>query len=346
MKNAFRLVLLVSVLSWLVAVPGCTPWKSVSRTDYDWSGEHGGAGNAQCQLSAARSLAVVLQDVDFDELRRQDPDVIVIDYSKSGGSSGELTAEDVKALKERPGVDRIVLAYMSIGEAESYRYYWPAAPEQEEGQEEGQAQEQKAQKDPTSMPGYIVKINPDWAENYRVKYWDPEWRSVLAGKSDSYLSRILSQGFDGVFLDTVDTAEVYLEEEMADAPALMLDLVKFITETARASDPDFLVVAQNPYVILELDGATQAISGVSAENVLFDNGSIRSASDLVPVLENLNKVKAAGRSVISIEYITDPIQLSLYEGLCTAMGYLCYPGVRALNHLEPLMFAGNGAVCQ
>ena len=208
-----------------------------------------------------------------------------------------------------------------------------------------QAQAQP-QKDPKNMPGYIVKINPDWEENYRVKYWDPEWRSVLAGKPDSYLSRIQSQGFDGVFLDTVDTAEVYLEEEMTDAPAKMLDLVKFITETARAADPDFLVVAQNPYVILDLEGAMQVISGVSAENVLFENGSIRSASDLVPVLENLNKVKAAGHSVISIEYITDPIQKGLYEGLCAAMGYLCYPGVRALNHLEPLMFAGNGAVCQ
>ena len=52
-------------------------------------------------------------------------DVLVIDYSKDGGQDEAFTVRDLDILKKKPdGSRRYVLSYMSIGEAETYRYYW------------------------------------------------------------------------------------------------------------------------------------------------------------------------------------------------------------------------------
>ncbi|MDQ1256745.1 MAG: hypothetical protein QG656_1345 [Candidatus Hydrogenedentes bacterium] len=104
-----------------------------------------------------------------------------------------LTAADVAALKTKPrGGARLVIAYMSIGEAEDYRYYW------QDGWRPGN-------------PAWLAKENPDWAGNYKVRYWDPAWQAVILGNESAYLDRILAADFDGVYLDIIDAFE-YFEE--------------------------------------------------------------------------------------------------------------------------------------
>ena len=79
---------------------------------------------------------------------------------------------------------------MSIGEAEDYRYYW--------------------QTDWTSTkPDWIEAENPDWEGNYKVKYWETEWQNIIYGDSDSYLDKIISVGFNGVYLDIIDAFEYF-----------------------------------------------------------------------------------------------------------------------------------------
>mgnify|MGYP006291365729 CR=1 FL=1 len=102
-----------------------------------------------------------------------------------------LSAEEVAALQTKPnGARRLVIAYMSIGEAEDYRYYW------QEGWKPGN-------------PKFIERENPDWEGNYKVRYWDPEWQAVIFGRSDAYLNRILDSGFDGAYLDIIDAYEYF-----------------------------------------------------------------------------------------------------------------------------------------
>lgn len=102
-----------------------------------------------------------------------------------------LTASDVAQLQQKTnGGKRLVVCYMSIGEAESYRYYW-----------------QKAWK--LHRPEWLDRVNPDWAGNYKVHYWNPEWQEIICGDGDSYLNRILAAGFDGVYLDIIDAFEYY-----------------------------------------------------------------------------------------------------------------------------------------
>ena len=79
---------------------------------------------------------------------------------------------------------------MSIGEAEDYRYYWDSDWE-------------------PGHPSWIEEENPDWPGNYKVKYWNSSWQDIIYGNGDSYLQKILDQGFDGVYLDIIDAYEYF-----------------------------------------------------------------------------------------------------------------------------------------
>jgi len=117
-------------------------------------------------------------------------DLLIVD---AFAEDGILTDAEVDALQTKPGgARRLVLAYMSIGEAESYRDYWTAAWDR-------------------TPPAFVVEENPDWPGNFVVRYWDPAWRAILFGTDGAYLDRILAAGFDGVYLDIIDAFE-YFEE--------------------------------------------------------------------------------------------------------------------------------------
>ena len=123
------------------------------------------------------------------DLSDSDYDVIVIDAFIDMNEM--LTYDDVNMLKtKKDGTKRIVIAYLSIGEAEDYRYYW------------------KEEYD-DNLPSWILWENPQWEGNYPVKYWDEEWQGIIAKDEDSYLKRILNVGFDGVYLDIVDAYQTF-----------------------------------------------------------------------------------------------------------------------------------------
>ncbi|MCD6501081.1 endo alpha-1,4 polygalactosaminidase [bacterium] len=118
-------------------------------------------------------------------------DLVIMDFFFNGE---EYTQEQINRLKEKNnGGRRLLISYMSIGEAEDYRYYW--------------------QNDwRSNPPDWLEEENPNWAGNYKVAYWYSEWQDIIYGKGDSYLDRILAAGFDGVYLDIIDAFE-YFEEQ-------------------------------------------------------------------------------------------------------------------------------------
>lgn len=102
-----------------------------------------------------------------------------------------LTAAEVTALKTKAnGHARLVIAYMSIGEAEDYRFYW----------------------DPSwvvGTPDWIYEENVDFPGNFKVDYSNTDWQDILFGSADGYLDRIIDAGFDGVYLDLIDAYEYF-----------------------------------------------------------------------------------------------------------------------------------------
>ena len=119
----------------------------------------------------ATNYDLVIMDMFFDGLEFNSDEITRLRMKKNGGT-------------------RMVIAYMSIGEAEDYRYYWD-----------------KSWK--CGNPSWLDKENPKWKGNYKVKYWNPEWQTIIYGNDNSYLSRIINAGFDGVYLDIIDAFEYY-----------------------------------------------------------------------------------------------------------------------------------------
>ena len=64
----------------------------------------------------------------------------------------------------------------------------------------------------SNPPSWLAEENPDWRGNYKVRYWDENWQSIIYGDDNSYLKRITDAGFDGVCLDIIDAFE-YFENE-------------------------------------------------------------------------------------------------------------------------------------
>jgi len=64
------------------------------------------------------------KDAFLNAMGKTDYDVVIIDlfYNRTA-----LTASEVASLRTKVnGESRLVIAYMSIGDAEDYRYYWQA----------------------------------------------------------------------------------------------------------------------------------------------------------------------------------------------------------------------------
>lgn len=122
----------------------------------------------------------------IEDIQDTNYDCIVID-AFFNSKNNIFTEDEIESLKvKKNGGKRLVLSYMSIGEAESYRYYYEKnAP-------------------------YIVCENENWEGNFVVNYWDKDWQQIIYGNDDSYTAKILDAGFDGVFLDVVD-AYYYFE---------------------------------------------------------------------------------------------------------------------------------------
>lgn len=121
-------------------------------------------------------------------IEETDYDLIIIDLFFN---TDMLTANDINRLKiKRNGAKRLALCYISIGEAENYRYYW---------------------NDDWSVgePVWIENENPEWKGNYIVRYWEQAWKDIIYGNNNSYIKKIIDAGFDGAYLDIIDAFEYF-----------------------------------------------------------------------------------------------------------------------------------------
>ncbi len=116
-------------------------------------------------------------------------DLLIMDLFFNDNS--EFTQAEIESLRNKTnGGKRLIVSYMSIGEAEDYRYYWQSDWNKNE-------------------PSWIEAENPDWEGNFKVKYWNEEWQNIIYGSNDAYLDKIINAGFDGVYLDIIDAFEYF-----------------------------------------------------------------------------------------------------------------------------------------
>lgn len=274
-------------------------------------------------IASVTSWAYQLQKLNPAVLAQSPYDMLVIDHAPDRVESVEqfFRKADVAALKVKPdGSRRLVLAYMSIGEAERYRFYWDdawlIAP---------------------NCPSWLGPVNPQWVGNYPVRFWDPDWQVKIFGASDSYLDRVLEAGFDGVYLDRAD---VY--EEFKTRPTARADMISFLTrlaDHARAINPASVIVLQNAEELLADRGLRSRLDGAAKESLYYDadkHGAPAKADDLASSMASLKLLAKSGGRVFAVEYLDTAAQARQAKELAVRDQILPYFAERSLSSLNLL----------
>lgn len=302
------------------------------------------------RLAGVRSWGYQLQKIEPAEIAASPFDLVVIDYSRTGTDKGRFTRDEVKAMQVKPdGKRRLVLAYMSVGEAEDYRFYWQKgwvepAPYRGDLGQQGQAASGtlkaagiKTVRIPRlTAPGWLGRENEVWGGNYQVRFWYDGWQNLIMHHDGSYLSRIQEAGFDGAYLDRVD-AYYAIEGDREDAARRMVDFIVEFAQIARSRRPGFLIVPQNAEELLAVPRYVTAIDAVAREDLLLAAGSgqpnpaerIDTASAL------LKHALDAGRPVLAVEYTEDIARKQTLERDLRARGTIPYFAPRKLDRIVP-----------
>jgi polysaccharide biosynthesis protein PelA len=104
-----------------------------------------------------------------------------LDWRGAGDAQLVILNHDARRPAELPPDPTIRIAYLSVGEAEASRPYWPQVRNK----------------------SYVIEPNPAWPDNVRVDIRDKRWQAILL---DQEMPRLLASGYAGVMLDTLDTA--------------------------------------------------------------------------------------------------------------------------------------------
>lgn len=268
---------------------------------------------ARKKLAAAKNWMVQLQHVNQEEIRALDPDLLVVDYADDGGEAAEWKGEKLRSLMEREGGgERLVIAYLSIGEAENYRFYWRDWFE-------------------PGNPEWLDKENPDWAGNFKVKFWRSGWREIIFGSKGSYLDRIIENGFDGVYLDMVDAYDYWIIKGDKNAREEMKEFVKEISAYAKEKKSGFIVIPQNALMLLLEPDYVAAADGVGAEDVYYYKGKPRTDCYPYEGVNYLRVAKKAGLAVLLIEYLESDCAVSEFFSAASNEGFIPYSATKNLD---------------
>ena len=267
-----------------------------------------------------------LQNLDHQELLRTKSTLLVIDPSRGGDgdSAGFWSTSELEALS---GQGKIVLSYLSVGEAEDYRDYW-----------------QSSWND--SPPSFLQHPNPNYENNHLVKFWDPEWKKLMLRR----LERDISAGFDGVYLDKVDAVEDWLEVDPAlDPRMLRREMVKFVSElsaagekAAKKRDSEFVLYLQNGGDLWQESRLLGKIDGIALEEYSLgweNNDGARTPQEVqMEMTRSLKEARAAGLATLVVDYPDDSTSSGQRDGALLAarkLGARALLAPRELDGIEP-----------
>jgi cysteinyl-tRNA synthetase, unknown class len=264
--------------------------------------------------SGVKNFLYQLQHADPQRIGGTAFDLVVVPISTAGSSP-----KVIPTLKRSPGGPKIVLCYMSIGQTENYRWYWNP--------------------DWIKHPPEWLDV-PDgvWAGDRWVRYWMPEWQRIIYGNPDAYLDRILTLGFDGVYLDRVDAYWYYQDQGRESAAREMVDFILEFTRYARRKHPGFGVFPQNAEELgRRFPDYLATMTGIGVEDLYYGYPRDHEPSPPDWTAEReaiLDLWAAAGKLVLTIDYTARPEQIADAYGRALAHGYIPYVTDRSLGRLR------------
>jgi cysteinyl-tRNA synthetase len=251
---------------------------------------------------AGASFLYQLQDAEPAAIAASGFDIVVMDYSSDGSSDSAYSPAQIASIRDG---GLAALAYLSIGEAEDYRYYFD--PSWLDGGYPSSA-----------APCWLNRTDPDWEGNYKVQYWSEDWQQTVL----AYLDEIIDAGFDGVYLDIIDAYEYWsdasngegyvLDEETA--AVRMINFVKRIAVHARHERgmTDFFIVPQNGEGLLAYDTGLgglgsgdylNVISAMGIEDLYYDGTTPVPAAETVYRKQFIDILVGVSKQVLVVDYV-------------------------------------------
>jgi cysteinyl-tRNA synthetase len=332
-----KVVILLLVLSIFLA--GCADDISDSEDEEDETytvNKISMAPKANNKLHDVKFWAYQIQDQTadgaLDALVDSHYDMLVIDDVSTVVEDEDY---DMKAAVEKlKKSGKIVIAYIDIGEAEDYRWYW------EKGWKVGN-------------PEFIETIDPDgWSGNYPVQYWEKEWQDIIYGDEDAYIDKLIANGFDGIYLDWIeayseDKVMAAAKKEGKDREKEMINFIKGFSDYSRKKKPGFLVIAQNAVELGQYEEYLKIIDGVAQEQIWFDGsadakGSASEGDYAMPstglfsseyYLDYLENFKTANVPVFTVDYATKKENVDKAYKVSLKNGFNPYVSIRSLSRL-------------
>lgn len=306
--------------------------------------------NSPLSLNEIRFWAYQIQglssDGAVDELERSHYDMLVVEPTRTDWSSDDRnydTAGAVARLKasqnSRGTQGKLVLAYIDIGQAEDWRWYWTWG---------------------ANLPKFVAAPDPDgWDGNFVVAYWRAGWKDILLHGKDlkpqpqrdysSIMDEVLKDGFDGVYLDWVEAFEspevlAMAAQDGVDAAEEMVRLIKEIRDYGRSRNPAFIVIQQNGADLVRLQPEVLGVvDGIAQEEVWYggiatDDWDEPQGYD-APVdpqlteeyLQALGRYQQAGVTVFNVEYALERADEAY--ALSAKKGFKPYCTRRSLSRL-------------
>ena len=185
-------------------------------------------------------------------------------------------------------------------------------------------------------PSWLGPENRDWRGNYAVRYWDDGWQRRIIGPG-GYLERIVEAGFDGIYLDKIDSSIESIAKARPTARTDMREFVRRIAEKGRAQRPGFLVVPQNGEELLADDDYVAIIDGIGKEDLLYGEFDEKKANPERTVREReamLERATAKGKTVLAVEYLDDADRIASARKRLEDLGFVPYFADRPLATLR------------
>jgi len=146
-------------------------------------------------------------------------------------------------LSELKSSGTIILAYVSIGEADDGRRYWASWEPADNTPDNPTISRTIVTKDDPMLIGE----DPGWKGSYFVDASNPKWHNIILNEEIPYILWLGSGQYDGLMMDVVDVVEEYKgypnENEMRQG---MINLIKEIREKY----PNLLLVPNRGFGIL------------------------------------------------------------------------------------------------
>jgi len=173
-----------------------------------------------------------------------------------------------------------VIGYISLGEVTATSSYFP-----------------KVKNDKL-----IIDENENWPGAFRINIKNKKWHNFVI---NVLMPNIIAKGFDGIFIDTIDTAE-YLENDKKISGSIKgaVSLIKKI----RKKYPDIIIVLNNGLTLTDKVG--RYIDAIVVEDIytLYDFKDKKyqlatpkwTAERLIPIKEFQEKF---GKPVLSLDYL-------------------------------------------